>query len=1144
MKKSLFLATALLAPGLLAAAPVLQVPSGLPGAPGRSVKPNVLLALSLTYRDARAAYGNDFDPQVTHDGYFNPGMCYRYRSSAGGEGYFVIAAPAGEGQRCDGTFSGNFLNWAATSRLDLLRLALTGGDRAIDRPGLTVLQRAVLPDGASHGPDFYAHPDFFPRRTLPDGAAFTPFGDGPVHVVSCRDRILFSRTATGTDCDAPRRGASGRLLVSDKRLGDYLVRVQACDEADAADRPWLCRPVAGGFKPQGTLQRLAGEARFGVMGYLAGSGSDHRNLYGGVLRAPLKLLAAETDGPSGLLLPDPDGGATGLSGTINYINRSGRDGRYKAWAPTAELYYEALRYLQGRAGSMPVPRHDAGFPVWAERPDPATASCQRNTIALIAHPAADEDRYVPGNRVASHMDRPRAAERVGTGAWLDVAEWTERAGRVAGIAGLATAQEGAGGTGSSYIAGLALWAASHPLRGDGGAALETVVLQLGSPAGRRTALGLAGSVAAGGLHLAVAPAEIVPALRAALARAVRPGGEVASTAVALRQPGGGMVLLRTTYDPAAWAGDLERIDVAGGGAGRSAWRASARLPAHQARRIHTTVASAGATATIPFTYAALPRGLFADPKLVDYLRGDRSREGQGLRVRGGPLADMVRSEPVVVRPPSSGGFGESYLRFTQRHRDRATVAYVGANNGMLHAFDLDTGAERFAYVPRLLLPGLVALAQPGYRHQARLDASAGTGDARIAGEWATVLASGFGMGAKGVFAIDVTDPDDFARGRGELWQFTERDDAMVGHIHARPAIARFRTGSGGTDNHRYFAVISSGINNYGEDDKPDGALFLLSLDKRGPGAWRRGTDYHRIVAPAAQADRPNALGPATLVPGADGTVRLAYAGDLQGNLWRFDFTRPPPWPGQASLLFSARPGGVAQPITSAPAVVHAPGGYLVLFGTGRLVEDADLDAAANAPQSFYAVLDVTGQPAAPVARAQLAPRSLAAQGGAFRVTGRDIDYGRDRGWYFDYAGAAATGERSVASPLPAGGSVIVRTIQPPDDPCDGPSGRTYVLDALTGLSPRPGSFTAELTGHRSRHRSAVLPAALMTWNGPVTPAGAGATRATGNYAFFPIDGLAPPDPIPIELPARRVSWREIPNWEDLHRAAGNQQEEP
>ncbi|MFD2365958.1 pilus assembly protein [Pseudoduganella sp. GCM10020061] len=1141
-------AACLCAAGLALAAPTLEVPEVPPGAPGGAVPPNVLIALSLTYRDAAAAYTAPYDTATTYDGYFNPRLCYSYPAAsgkpggAGGDadlsperGYFSAHGRADARHMCGAGFSGNFLNWAATSRLDLLRLGLTGGDRWIDTAGMTVLQRAVLPDGPP-GVDFYAHPEYFARKTVADGTGLAPFGAGELHIVSCRDRILFSRTDRGKRCDAPRRGKTGRLLVSDKHLGEYAARVRVCDADDAADRPALCRPRGSASKPEGALQEIAPAARIGVMSYLTGRGVEDRNLYGGVLRAPLKDIRTEWNEQTGVLARDPDNTGAAASGAINVINRTGRDGIYKAYAPTAELYYEALRYLQGRALDASA-GSDGQLAVLGPQPDPLLARCQRNAVAVVARPFGVEDRYLPGNWVTSYLDRGRAADTFAPGEPFNVMAWTDRAGLDAGVVNLARKAGGADGTGSFYLAGAALWSSTRPIRADLDGTVETLALQT-SPESGLNPLALA---ARGAWFDGANAAGLREAALAVARRAVRPQGSVPAMATASVDSRGGFILL-SSYDRASWSGDLARFELVDGRiAPGASWRAAGKLPPPSTRNIFTTIERPDGTgAAVPFE----PGVVDMDPDLVRYLRGERRDEGKSMRARAGMLGDIVRSVPLVVGPPSVSVQGEGYAEFRQRHAGRRTLAYVGANDGMLHAFDAATGIERFAYVPRALYPALPQLASPGYAHRAWVDGSPGAGEAYTGDAWRTVLASGYGMGAKGLFAIDITRPEAFAAGAGELWQFSDADDRRMGHVLAPPVIAKLKVSSGkAPPRYRYFALVSSGLNNYANGGAPDGALFLLALDKPRRERWRINVNYYRFDAAAAERGDANALGPPSVVLAADGSVTHAYAGDLQGRLWRFDLRGSPPWRGAATQLFTARDGrGTLQPISSAPRIVYGPGGgHLVLFGTGRMLEARDALPSGSGIQSLYAVYDSLAEGAAVGSRSQLAVRMLERSGAGFRVAGEPVDYARHKGWYFDFPDSARTGERMTAPPLADGGVLVATSTVPAADPCSTSATRTYVLSALGGLAHAgadAGAATAGVTGTTSANSSPIPPLLVLAGTTTTARDGAGLARAVRRYAFVPVapGGQALPA-VSVALPAKRLSWREITNWQELHDAA-------
>lgn len=623
------------------------------------------------------------------------------------------------------------------------------------------------------------------------------------------------------------------------------------------------------------------------------------------------------------------------------------------------------------------------------------------------------------------------------------------------------------------------------------------------------------------------------------------------------------LLLESSYDPDSWSGRLERRTLSAGvdGAlsvgGTTLWEAGALLSGDPARRkIYTLVRKPDQSdSTVPFEWDKLgsTERAWLDPAPPDglgearvaYLRGDRTREAghpDGVfRARASPLGDTIHSVPLLVRAPSASVQGPGYAAFHELYKRRANAIYLGTNDGMLHAFDAPDGAELFAYVPRALLPALNLLTDPAYRHRPYVDASAGQGEALVNGEWRSVLVSGMGMGARGVFALDITDPAAFEVGMGALWEFTEQDDPAMGYVSDPPLVVKIRVAvTGGSPQYRYFALVASGIKNYGDDQ--GGALLLLALDKQASARWKLGQNYYRLAAPASAAALANALSAPAIATAADGSARYAYAGDLQGTLWRFDFSGKPPF--SSAALFQARDdNGRRQPITEAPRVVFAPGGgYLVLFGTGKLIEDADLLPSGFTPQSFYAVRDSGASPPAMVkGRAELERRILTGSA-SYAVTGAEFDYtGADakKGWYFDFP-EMADGERLAASPVLASGAVLVSTVAPGLDPCAA-STRTYVLDTLTGHSFKDGRPTiGALTGERVRPATGVLPIALEL--GAVTGSrgatgGARAMRRIGIVHFRDKNSAPDVRQIEIAVPARRISWREVANWQELHDAA-------
>ena len=103
---------------------------------------------------------------------------------------------------------------------------------------------------------------------------------------------------------------------------------------------------------------------------------------------------------------------------------------------------------------------------------------------------------------------------------------------------------------------------------------------------------------------------------------------------------------------------------------------------------------------------------------VAYLRGDKKHEGNGpgqFRIRKSALGDIINSGAQYVGAPSHrSGMGKGYGEFVDSNTSLKPVVYVGANDGMLHAFDAKTGKEIFAYIPSWMGPKLGALTDPAY----------------------------------------------------------------------------------------------------------------------------------------------------------------------------------------------------------------------------------------------------------------------------------------------------------------------------------------------------------------------------------------------------------------------------------------------
>ncbi|RBA23937.1 pilus assembly protein [Herminiimonas fonticola] len=597
-------------------------------------------------------------------------------------------------------------------------------------------------------------------------------------------------------------------------------------------------------------------------------------------------------------------------------------------------------------------------------------------------------------------------------------------------------------------------------------------------------------------------------------------------------------------------------------------------PAPEARHIYTSMNIANQPSlTMPFLWNNLSIAQMAllhtspvtgnddqlGEKRLDYLRGGRQYElgnaGGIFRKRDRVLGAIVHSSPVFVGAPSVSLQGSDYPAFYEAHKTRRSAVYVGASDGMLHGFDAVNGEELFAYVPQALFKNLSSLTRDGGVYRPFVDGAITVAETRVANQWKTILASGMGGGAQGVFALDVTAPDQFEKGLGALWEFTDADDVDMGNVVGAPLIARFRIKIvKGVPSYRDFVVVAAGLNNYRDDGvgkfnlQAPGALFLLALDKSKSEPWKIGTNYFKFVIPISDKMLANGLTAPASVPADDGSIAYIYSGDLQGNLWRFDFSGNAPWPNAVGGT-STKPVFVAmdaqrnrQAITQKVQVVYAPyGGYLVLFGTGKFIEAADMDAARFKMQSFYAVLDALDGKT--VTRNQLLERKLMPVNSSrnmLEINGGEVKYGLpangDKGWYLDFLDANKTGERSIGSARVSDGILFFNTLIPNSDPCQVHGGRRYILNTLNGL-PVHANLSAELSNTVLSSTPMVM--AIVPEQAPRDATGKRRVKKKLEV-LDPVvsdkQGTSAPVPKAVTETSTlsgRLSWREIVNWVEL-----------
>jgi len=556
------------------------------------------------------------------------------------------------------------------------------------------------------------------------------------------------------------------------------------------------------------------------------------------------------------------------------------------------------------------------------------------------------------------------------------------------------------------------------------------------------------------------------------------------------------------------------------------WEAEKKLPAWSDRNIYVNVD--GTAAKFQHSNLNAAQKAFLNADLVDYLRGDRSKEadktGGTLRQRAGVLPAFINSQLVYVGPPEQGDYyskldsasAKAYAAYATTQASRTPIIYIAGNNGMLHAFNAETGTEIYAFLPNSSISAKLAdYAHKDYGsnqktvkpHQYILDGELTVADAYIDGAWKTILVGTQGRGGTGIFALDVTDPTNITF----LWEKSASDNSALGNNLGKPIIAQVGTGD-------WRVIIGNGPNSSG--DKAQLILFNLKTGAITTVDTGAGTDNGLAAVNAWDSDQ-------------DGFFDTAYAGDLQGNVWRFKDLGSSP---SAAKLFA---GSSNQPITAQPLVIknQKTGETWVTIGSGRYLNSADLDKTKFKTQTWYGLRD-TGSTI--TSRSQLKQRKLLSTGAASGVAGRTLEAGTEyeitmhattnRGWYIDFDLPSDTGERMMTANFLLGGALFGISFTPDaSDPCQ-PEGSSslWAINPFTGGRINQGIFDVNGDGsfNSSDKIGGLYPSVLDGI--PAITSGSPPIQGNSKDGSFTIQlesgGIK--GKIPTGQPSRQ-SWREI-----------------
>jgi len=495
-------------------------------------------------------------------------------------------------------------------------------------------------------------------------------------------------------------------------------------------------------------------------------------------------------------------------------------------------------------------------------------------------------------------------------------------------------------------------------------------------------------------------------------------------------------------------------------------------------------------------------------QLLAFLRGDTAQENDGeistedkaFRYREHILGDTVNATPAFVKAPAYSFSDDGYSTFKDNNASRSGTLYIAANDGMLHALNASTGAERWAYVPKLVMKDLYKLADKNYgaKHQFFVDGSPQVMDVKIDGVWKTILVGGLNGGGRGYYALDITDP----ASPKALWEFCYDStycnvaDADLGFTYGNPVIAKLPPGNANAG--KWVVMVTSGYNNVSPGDGK-GYLYILDaktgaiLDKIGTGVGDA-TTPSGLAKISSHADNAN----------VDASAKHLYGGDLEGNLWRFNLTTSS---ASISRLATLARSGVAQPITTRPEVGFVKGiaEPIVFVGTGSYLGEDDI--TNSNVQSLYAIRD-TGATVSNVR--SLTPRTIAQNGVTASVSGGGIDWANG-GWYVDFPESK---ERVTIDPKLTLRTLTVATTTPVGSTCS-PGGTSWVYQFYIDTGLNVGSSAL------GKKNTAGVIVGIVIFRLPNGQLKAVATTSDGTQDTFGVNVSGD------AVGARRTGWREL-----------------
>ncbi|WP_297574833.1 pilus assembly protein [uncultured Deefgea sp.] len=593
----------------------------------------------------------------------------------------------------------------------------------------------------------------------------------------------------------------------------------------------------------------------------------------------------------------------------------------------------------------------------------------------------------------------------------------------------------------------------------------------------------AASVGGGKYYNANNKAELTAALTSAvndIVASISNAGGVATQADVLTS---GNKVFQPVFNPNGWYGELRCFNLDATGnfnpATSQCSPAKAIIPTSANRKIYTSKVVSNATTSFDFNASTVSLGLMTTAQLnalgttpsdqtnvIDFIRGNTVT---GFRTRSnGLLGDIIDSQPVVITKPAGSTTDSSYSVFQTSNANRNMV-FIGANDGMLHAFSVATMSELMAYIPSPVYGNLKALTATDYGqsggtpHEYHVNGSLRQADVKIGSNWKTILVGGLGQGGKGFFAVDATSESTLDSNSSIKWEWTDVSTNTMGYALGTPIIYNVRT----SDSTVVPAVILS--NGY-ENKWVKGAASQLANTSS---LYIVNADTGALLKQIDVAGGVGLSSPAGVDAGQDGVLDYVYAGDINGKLWRFDLTDSSP----SNFKVISPPiydAGTSKPIVMRPAVMAVnsssgePIGSLVMFGTGKLLTDSDRSDTSQ--QTFYAVLDKMEDLFSTITESNLQKQEILTtqtqsgsstiRAGTYRkLSSNSIDLQSDSntklGWFINLP---VSSERLVTSPMIFEDKLLFGTGIPLATEKCLPGGKGWIM----GVNPLTGSVTKNI----------------------------------------------------------------------------------